>query len=424
MRHLHIRVPAGQGEHVIALTEQLGATHGASVEARDGASRFDLVSVYVPNQRVGDAIERLKSLPAEGIVVAPQDVLPLGPADGPVPDSTLRVGSISAMEVYIAGLQSIGSWKGLVGYAVGSALLAWVGIFTNSIVLLIGAMLVSPLASPAMTLAIGTARGDGKLIGRSLLRYVAALGLAILVAAAMSWLMRQETATLQMVTTSHISSVAVLLPLLSGAAGAFSQVQSRRDSLVSGAAVGVLVAVSLAPAATLIGMAAVIGEWDMVKSGAFVLAMQLAGINLAGSAVFRMHGLRPYGVGQPRGKASVGLASAGVTFAVLASLLAWQFSSPPQLQHSTRAQRATAVVQQVVQASPLAKMVEADVRFTRANIPGQETLLCEIFVQRSPGVDPEAVRSGLTRAIQSRLSGEGFNVVPLVDVTVLDPPSR
>jgi hypothetical protein len=48
--------------------------------------------------------------------------------------------------------------------------------------------------------------------------------------------------TSSMSSTSNVSAVAVLLPLIAGAAGPLNLVQSERSSLVSGAAVGMLVA--------------------------------------------------------------------------------------------------------------------------------------------------------------------------------------
>jgi hypothetical protein len=57
-----------------------------------------------------------------------------------------------------------------------------------------------------------------------------------------------------MVSISRISRVSVVLPLAAGAAGAIHLFQSERSSLVSGAAVSLLIAASLASPAGLVGM--------------------------------------------------------------------------------------------------------------------------------------------------------------------------
>lgn len=147
-------------------------------------------------------------------------------------------------------------------------------------------MLIAPFAGPAMNVAIATSRGDAKLLKRTLLRYFVALAVTIVVAGVLI-ILRQEVVTSTMSDTSKISAVAVLLPLVAGAAGAVNLVQSKRSSLVSGAAVGMLVAASLSPPAGLIGMASAMGRWDLAINGVFVLLLQLVGINLSASLVFR-----------------------------------------------------------------------------------------------------------------------------------------
>jgi uncharacterized hydrophobic protein (TIGR00271 family) len=181
--------------------------------------------------------------------------------------------------------------QGFLSYAATAAVVAWVGLFTNTMPLLIAAMLIAPVAEPAMNLALATARGDFTLLWRTTARYFASLTVAVLVAWLMSELLVQQVATEQMVRASLVLSVAIILPLVAGAAGALNLAQSERSSLVSGAATGVLVAASLAPPAVAMGMAAALGQWNMAKSSLFVLLLQLVGINLSGALVFSLIGL-------------------------------------------------------------------------------------------------------------------------------------
>ncbi|HEY9820797.1 MAG TPA: DUF389 domain-containing protein, partial [Candidatus Sericytochromatia bacterium] len=272
--------------------------------------------------------------------------------------------------------------------------------------------------------AIATARGDGQLLKRSLLRYFSALAVTITVAGALSLILQQEVVTSSMNATSTVSSVAVLLPLIAGAAGALNLVQSERSSLVSGAAVGMLVAASLAPPAGVVGMAGAMGRWDMALNGVFVLLLQLVAINLSASLMFRTYGLTAQGTRYKRGKRWMFPVVLAATVLVLLSLLTWQFSTSPELQRSSREQRATAQIQKVVNDSGLANLVEADVRFPPANIKGQNTLLGNVYVQRQAGVtqSSEEIRSRLTSTIQTQLLEQGFNVTPLIDVSVLEAP--
>ena len=339
-----------------------------------------------------------------------------------VSDQVSNVQPRSPTEVFLGGLQSVGSWTVFLGYTAAAGAVVWVGLFTNTAYLLTAAMLIAPFAGPAMNAALATARGDPGLLGRSVLRYACALGLAVVEAGVLSLVLQQEVATTSMVANSQVSSVALLLPLVAGAAGALNLVQSDRNSLVSGAAVGMLVAASLAPPAGLIGMAGAIGRWDMAGSGAFLLLLQLAGINLSGALVFRAYGLSSTGVVSSRGRGWVFAASLAASALALAGLLAWQFRDAPALQRSSLAQRAKSEVEDVIKRSTLADLVEADVRFTRPDVPGPDALLSVVYVRRREGVDRSSreIRTELTRSIRERLLGRGYEVRPLVDVIVLD----
>ena len=162
----------------------------------------------------------------------------------------------------------------------------------------------------------------------------------------------------------------------------------------------------------------------MALGGLFLLLLQLAGINFAGALVFRAFGLRARGVRYERGQKWLFPFTLTITLATIAGLLAWQFSSPPELQRATRAQRATAAIHEVVNGRGLVRLAEVNVRFTRADIPGQNTLVGDIYVQRNRDANAtqEEIRARLTRAIEARLREEEANVTPLMNVVVLGPP--
>lgn len=143
----------------------------------------------------------------------------------------------------------------------------------------------------------------------------------------------------------------------------------------------------------------------MAISGLFLLFLQLCGINFSAALLFRIFGLSPQATRYGRGKKRVFTIALTITVIALALLLTWQFSHSPNLQRSSLAQRANAQVQKAVEQVGLAKLVESNVRFTRSNIEGQDTLLSVIYVQRQPQVtvSNEEIRSRLTQSIQAQL---------------------
>ena len=421
MRRLLIWVPEGSGAKVRELARRHGVDEVVSF-AGEGDGPVDLALLHVPNRRVGDLLDELSSVEGMHVSMFPHGALNLKPPPGEAPSQVRDVTLRSPLEIFLGGLQSVGSWRGFLSYAVASGLVVWVGLYTNTVYLLVAAMLIAPFAGPAMNAAVATARGDAGLLGRTLFRYLVGLTVAIATACLMSLVLGQRLATTLMEQTASISATAVILPLVAGAAGAISQAQSERSSLVSGAAIGMLVAAALAPPAGLVGMAAALGEWGMARGGLFLLGLQLAGINLSGALVFRLVGLNPEGSRYSRGRGWVQKASLLATLLALGGFLAWQFGNAPELQRASLAQRAEVAVHRAVGTGGPVQVVETTARFARADIPDQNTLLVTTYVEQvgpSAGPPAGATERTLRERIGRELRREIPEATPLVDVTVL-----
>ncbi|MEC4985018.1 MAG: DUF389 domain-containing protein [Oscillatoria sp. PMC 1068.18] len=425
MRQLWIQTPQGYGKEVLEVAKELQGINLVQLTGTDFSEEIDVVIVRISNSQVENLLGKLESIPDLQVSFFPQGAIALQPPPSEAANRVTDVQARSPIEIFLAGLQSVGSWKGFLGYAALGGIVVWIGLFTNSNFLLVAAMLIAPFAGPAMNVAIATARGDQTLLLRSLLRYFVALGVTIAVTLLLSLILQQEIATSAMLDNSQISAVSILLPLAGGTAGGLQLVQSERSSLVSSAATGMLVAASLAPPAGIVGMGIAISRWDLVINGVFLLLLQLVGINLSAATIFRLYGLSATGARYDRGKKWLFPVSMTVTIAALASLLTWQLSNSPNLQRSSRAQRANADVQKIVKNSQLVDLVEANVRFTRSNIPQQNTLLITLYVQPQPDINatPQQIQKSLTQQIQTQLLQE-YNATPLVNITILKPPTQ
>ncbi|WP_207496074.1 DUF389 domain-containing protein [Aridibaculum aurantiacum] len=420
MRPLFVQVNEGNGKKVMSIADSVDAKNISSWRASGSSKPMDVVVAYVSNKNVEKFIADVSEIEEAQITLFPQGVMAMYPPANDAPQQVTNIENRSPIEIFMAGLQSIGSWKGFISYCIIAGIVVWIGLFTNTSYLLVGAMLIAPFAGPAMNAAIATSRGDMLLLRRSMLRYAIAIVLTVCSCFLLSLLLQQEVATTMMVERSQVSSVAVLLALAAGAAGAINLIQSERDSLVSGAATGMLVAASLAPPAGVVGMAMAIGEWNLVKSGIFLLVLQLLGMNLTGSIIFRLAGLRPKGARFPRGNKMVVAASMAVTLVLFAGVLAWQFSTPLELERSSTSKRAEAEIQKTVNAYKGVGLVEASARFTRANIPGKNTLLCIIYVQQmQPGLSTEQIKQELQARIIHTVKSKFKNVDPVVNIVVL-----
>ncbi len=418
MRRVTVQVAHGSGGDVADVARDCGGLDVALVEAQsDRGETVELVTFSIGNAQLGSVLSKIDDIAEPHVSFEPRGVIALRPPAGEAAAQVVDVQPRSPIEVYLSGLQSVGSWRAFLSYAAAAGIIVWIGLFTERMVLLVAAMLIAPFAGPAMNAALATARGDLDLFWRSLVRYVAAIALAILTAFVLSVVMSEKIATGLMVQESMISSVAVILPVTAGAAGALNLCQSERNSLVSGAATGMLIAASLAPPAGIVGMAAAIGEWPMAKSGAFLILLQIAGINLSGAIVFRIYGVGPSGARLKRGESGLPRALGAASLAVLAGLVAWQVITAPNLQRSSVAQRATQEARETIENSGMAKVIKLDGQFTRANIPGQNTLLVTGYVQPA-GHGGGAVKRNLESSVEKRLRRD-YAVEPIVDLTLV-----
>jgi uncharacterized hydrophobic protein (TIGR00271 family) len=284
----------------------------------------------------------------------------------------------SPFEVFQEGIQSIGAVQGLLGYAILGGIVVWVGLYTNAVSLLVAAMLIAPFAGPAMNFALGTARGDTRLMGRSFLRYVGSVTATVVTALLTSLAIGPQEATQAMMDNSKISEIVVFLPLVAGAAGALNLIQSQRDSLVSGAAVGVLVAAALAPPAGNLGMFIALGQKLPALNCLFILALQLVAINLSGALVFRWHGVNAEQALYQRGKSWISNMALLGSVLALAGLLYLQLQDTPSLRRSSLEQQFSARITQNLKDSDLVYPLEAQVDFLPTKKRFEHTILLQV----------------------------------------------
>lgn len=425
MRQVLLQVPHGTGDELMGPARELGAATLTRLEGTSGdGDPVDVFVMTVPNAAVDELIDRADALGAiEASIPASGAYAFEPPADEP-PQQLLDITPRSAYEVVLAGQQAAGSWKGFLTYSAVAGAVVWLGLFTETIYLLTASMLIAPFAGPAMNTAIALVSGRPGQLRHALLRYAAGIGLTAAVASGLTFAFGQETVTSLMASVLTITIAAVLLPLAAGTAGAMFQLQSEHSSLISGAAVGLLVAASLAPPAGGLGIALALGRYDLAVHAVFLIGLQLTGITASATAVLVLYGIRP-GSGRFRHDRTRLLRAGWALAAFLtAGLVALQLAVAPYLSQGTEARDSTAIVDRVLAGQPAIQVLSVDPRVAPATPGDRPRILVQVMVERSPSAPPaDELRPGLETAIEARLRAELGDVVPHVDVTVFDPPA-
>ena len=172
-------------------------------------------------------------------------------------------------------------------YMVLAAIIAAIGIFLDSPILVVGAMVVGPEFGPVAGLCVALVQRRGLLARRSATALVLGFPLAILATVVATLLfdaadiVPDTFSSAEHGLSKSISSpdaFAVIVALCAGAAGMLSLSTAK-----SGALIGVLISVTTIPAAANIGIAAAYRDWDTFAGSTGQLAVNLAAILLAGT---------------------------------------------------------------------------------------------------------------------------------------------
>ena len=167
-----------------------------------------------------------------------------------------------------------------------STLLATVGLYLNSVSVVIGAMLLAPLMTPIVSLAMGVLRGDVNLLNKSIGKILIGVAIALFASALITLLFPHKPITDEMLARLNPTLLDLAVAVISGVAAAYSK--SFREIIQSLA--GVAIAVALVPPLAVAGIG--IGRMDFqFFSQAFLLfATNLVGIILAATFTFRVLG--------------------------------------------------------------------------------------------------------------------------------------
>ena len=332
MRQITLESPSDSGEEVRDAIEK----HGGTNTVEFCGSESHAYMTILPNDRLNNLLNDLSHINELRVSIESGGAIALYPPQNEKPEKAIDVAPRSSLEIYLNGIQSVGSKFGLVGYSISAAIIVWIGFYANIVHLLVAGMLVAPFAGPAMNSALATAAGRQTLLIKSIGRYGLAIGSGVLATLIMSFFFPIQEPTSLMVEMGQVSAFTILLPLVAGFAGGINVCQSQQDSLVSGAAVGILVAASLAPPVGLLGIGIEMGNIHLIRSSAFRVILQLLGIHFTATLVFFLYGkVRPNGVRFLNGNVKMRNVVTLFVLSALAGMMFWQFSESPNLARVT-----------------------------------------------------------------------------------------
>ncbi|MFD0884653.1 DUF389 domain-containing protein [Streptosporangium algeriense] len=292
MLHLRVISPAGRTEDVLGLLDgAVGVTNLVVLPGVARSPRGDLVQFDVAREAANEVIECLQrlGLRAEGSISAEQIDLSVSEAadraereaPGESDDAVIwaELASRVAADCRI-------TWAFLAFLAIATQL-AGIGVVTDSPILIVGAMVLGPEFGAVAAICFGLLRRDGRLIAGA----VRALALGFAFAIAITLACALVSRGLGWIGPSSLSKHeeiefivkpdrwSFIVALLAGSAGVLSVTAGKSSALV-----GVFISVTTVPAAGYFAVAAALGRWGDMAASVTQLAVNIAGMIIAGTA--------------------------------------------------------------------------------------------------------------------------------------------
>ncbi len=200
-----------------------------------------------------------------------------------------------------------------------------IGLATNNLAVIIGAMVIAPLLGPNLALSFGVTLGDKDMVIEALKANLVGFGLTMALSILIGLLLPYNifAESHEYLLRTSVGYDGILLAFASGSTAVLSLTAG-----ISSAMVGVMVAVALMPPAVTLGLALGSGAFNQAYGAALLLAINIICVNIAAKAVFTFKGIRPrtwYKRKKSKQSLKVSLAFWGILLGILIALIyLWQ----------------------------------------------------------------------------------------------------
>jgi uncharacterized hydrophobic protein (TIGR00271 family) len=289
--HLRIVVPSYQSEHTLDLLQGTPSVFNlVYLERAARKPEGDVILCDVAREDASVVISDLRELEIdrEGSIAVEEIDSEISAAAERAEEAAVGAPSDAVVweEVESRTSENVELSASFLAFMSVAMMIAAVGIITDQLVLIIGAMVVGPEFGPIAGLCVATVERRADLMKRSLRALAIGFPLGITATFLLSLALKatglvpDDFAEEDHPFTAFISDpdlFSFLVAYLAGTAGVLSLTSAK-----SGALIGVLISVTTIPAAANIGVAAAFGDWPEWGGALGQLSLNLSAIFLAG----------------------------------------------------------------------------------------------------------------------------------------------
>jgi len=297
-RVMQIFIPQGSDDTI----EKLLEGHEVLGRWRDTDAAQIVLHLLVPAEETEPIMDRFEqqfgTTKGFHVILFPVEAVLPRPEPEPEPDKEepseeseeIKYGRqrISREELYGVVTDGLDISRVFLGLTILSAVVAAVGLLRNDVAVIIGAMVIAPLLGPNVAMSLATTLGDYALLRRALVSNVTGLATAFACALGIGFFIQVDVNIPSILSRTQTGSTDIILALAAGSAGTLAFTQG-----LSGAVIGVMVAVALMPPLIVSGMLLGNGNIALALGALLLTTSNLICINLAGVATFLIQGVRP-----------------------------------------------------------------------------------------------------------------------------------
>jgi uncharacterized hydrophobic protein (TIGR00341 family) len=290
LRLIEMVLQEKDGAEVLDLLREHKVIEHRQIRLPDGEVLVRILVDAERNEAVLDLLEkRYTGEEGNRVVILPVEAtLPRAAPEPPSAPKEKPPGRIGREELYEDIKDAARCTRVYLVMVVLSTIVAAIGLYYNSVAIIIGAMVIAPLLGPNMALALGTALGDLSLLRRALLTALAGIATTMVLSVIIGVLLQVNPASPEVALRNGVRLGDIVVALASGSAGALAFTTG-----VSATLIGVMVAVALLPPLVTFGLLLGDGQMALATGALSLFLMNLICVNLAGVTTFLVQGIHP-----------------------------------------------------------------------------------------------------------------------------------
>lgn len=295
LRLIEMVVPEQDGEEVLELLKEHKILEHRQIRLSDGEVLVRILLEAEQSEAVLDLLEK-RYADAEGnrvVILAVEATLPRPePESAATPEQPSteekQPERISREELFEDIKNGASCSRVYLTMVVLSTIVAAVGLYHNSVTIIIGAMVIAPHLGPNVALALATTLGDLPLARDAFKTNLSGIATTTVLSVIIGTLVSVDPTLSEVALRTRVGLDDIVLALASGCAGALAFTMGTSTTLI-----GVMVAVALLPPLVIFGLLLGGGHPALAMGALALFLVNLISVNLAGVVTFLVQGIHP-----------------------------------------------------------------------------------------------------------------------------------